>query len=85
MQKVNEFCIGPVQAFKDKTRVKMCDGAETFKVATEMEFGWKESAWEAMEQTYNMRQSGSDAAQVRRWTGWAHTGGGNALAFKQPT
>jgi hypothetical protein len=21
----------------------------------------------------------------REWTGWAHTGGGNALAFKQPT
>jgi hypothetical protein len=23
--------------------------------------------------------------QVREWTGWAHTGGGNALVFKQPT
>ena len=24
-------------------------------------------------------------AAEREWTGWAHTGGGNALAFKQPT
>jgi hypothetical protein len=25
------------------------------------------------------------AVLERQWTGWAHTGGGNALAFKQPT
>lgn len=46
----------------------MCDGTETFKIATDMEFGWKEQAWEAMEHTYKGLHANSggdkDAAQV---------------------
>jgi hypothetical protein len=32
-----------------------------------------------------MRPALFQGAQVRECTGWTHTGGGNALAFKQPT
>ena len=39
----------------------MCDGEETFRIATDMEFGWKEHAWEAMEHTYKHLHSDNTA------------------------